>query len=436
VIEMKDVCKICKENARGKTPLSIAMFSIHSCPVGELGTKDTGGMNVYIRELAGQLGDRGHRVDIYTRVHDPEDPQVIHLNDNARVIHLKAGNNGHMHKLAIYPYLDDFSGALKDFVARNALEYDLIHSHYWLSGPVGRWVQARWNAPHMMMFHTLGAVKNTTGVGTKEPLLRIKTEKQLVAHCDRIIAATAREKTELNRFYSAESQKMRVVPCGVNMDLFQPVEKAYARKCLGFKDNEKIILYVGRFAALKGIDRLLKAMTHLRDLPDLKLVIIGGDGDSAPQYIEFKRLAAELDVNDKIVFAGRLEQNELPQYYGAADLLAVPSYHESFGLVALEALACGTPVVATEVGAMESVICEGKSGRVVADSRPSSFAEAIRNFVSKPLSEMESAASIRASVCQFNWSDIADTMIAEYESMLAEYHHLNMQKTSSAAASI
>jgi D-inositol-3-phosphate glycosyltransferase len=267
-------------------------------------------------------------------------------------------------------------------------------------------------------------------------LLRIKTEKQLVAHCDRIIAATAREKTELTRFYSAESQKMRVVPCGVNMDLFQPVEKAYARKCLGFKDNEKIILYVGRFAALKGIDRLLKAMTHLRDLPDLKLVIIGGDGDSAPQYIEFKRLAAELDVNDKIVFAGRLEQNELPQYYGAADLLAVPSYHESFGLVALEALACGTPVVATEVGAMESVICEGKSGRVVADSRPSSFAEAIRNFVSKPLSEMESAASIRASVCQFNWSDIADTMIAEYESMLAEYHHLNMQKTSSAAASI
>ena len=193
---------------------------------------------------------------------------------------------------------------------------------------------------------------------------------------------------------------------------------------------------MGRFAALKGIDRLLKAMTHLRDLPDLKLVIIGGDGDSAPQYIEFKRLAAELDVNDKIVFAGRLEQNELPQYYGAADLLAVPSYHESFGLVALEALACGTPVVATEVGAMESVICEGKSGRVVADSRPSSFAEAIRNFVSKPLSEMESAASIRASIRQFNWSDIADTMIAEYESMLAEYNFLNMQKTSSAAALI
>ena len=433
---MKDVCKICKESAKGKKPLSIAMFSIHSCPVGELGTKDTGGMNVYVRELAGQLGKRGHHVDIYTRVHDPNDPQVIHLNDNARVIHLKAGKNGHMHKLAIYPYLDDFTGALKAFVSRNALQYDLIHSHYWLSGQVGQWAQHRWNAPHMMMFHTLGAVKNTTGVGTKEPLLRIKTEKQMVAHCHRIIAATAREKSELTRFYGAEPRKMSVVPCGVNMDLFRPLDKAQSRNRLGFHPGEKIVLYVGRFAALKGIDRLLKAMTHLRDLTDLKLLIIGGDGDTAPEFIEFKRLSAELGIDDRIMFGGRLEQNELPQYYSAADLLAVPSYHESFGLVALEALACGTPVVATEVGAMDRVIFEGKNGCVVADSRPSSFAGAIRNFVSKPLGEMESVASIRASVSQFNWSDVADAMIADYKSMLAEYNHSNMQKTSSTAASI
>jgi len=433
---MREICKICKENTGETKPLSIAMFSVHSCPVGELGTKDTGGMNVYVRELAAQLGNRGHRVDIYTRVHDPDDSQVIHLNDNARVIHLKAGNNGHMHKLAIYPYLGDFTGALKNFVARRNLRYDLIHSHYWLSGQVGRWAQSRWNTPHMVMFHTLGAVKNTTGVGSKEPLLRIKTERQLVAHCDRIIAATAREKTELTRFYGAEPQKMRVVPCGVNLDLFRPVEKAYARKRLGFNGNEKIILYVGRFAALKGIDRLLKAMTHLHDLPDLKLVIIGGDGNTAPEFIEFQRLSSELGLNDRIVFAGRLEQDELPQYYSAADLLAVPSYHESFGLVALEALACGTPVVATEVGAMDSVICEGKTGCVVADSRPPAFAGAIRDFVSKPLGEMESVDSIRASIRQFNWPNVADAMIAEYERMLGDYNFSNMPKHASKAALI
>jgi D-inositol-3-phosphate glycosyltransferase len=433
---MQDVHKICNKNLNRRKPLRIAMFSIHSCPVGELGTKDTGGMNVYVRELAGRLGQRGLHIDIYTRVHDPRDPQVIRLNDNARVIHLKAGNNGHMHKLAIYPYLDDFTGALQDFVSRNDLKYDLIHSHYWLSGRVGRWAQSRWNAPHMMMFHTLGAVKNSTGVGTREPLLRIKTEKQLIADCDRIIVATEREQTELMRYYGADPQRMRVVPCGVNMDLFQPVDKAHARKRLGLHPAEKIVLYVGRFAALKGIDRLLKAMTHLRDLRDLKLLIVGGDGDAAPEHIEFKRLSAELGVADRIVFAGRLEQNDLPQYYSAADILAVPSYHESFGLVALEALACGTPVVATQVGAMARIICEGRTGCVVVDSGSQAFAGAIRNFVARPRGEVENVESIRASIRQYDWPHIADAMIAEYESVLGDYKFSDMHKTSSNAASI
>jgi len=347
--------------------LNVAMFSIHSCPVGELGTKDTGGMNVYIRELAGELGNRGHRVDIYTRVHDPNDPQVIHLNENARVIHLRAGKNGYMHKVAIYPYLDHFTGALENFILRENLHYDLIHSHYWLSGQVGRWAQARWNVPHMLMFHTLGAVKNNTGVGEEEPLLRITTERQIVQNCHRIIAA------------------------------------------------------------LKGIDRLLKAMTHLRHHNGLKLVIIGGDGHGAPEFEAFQRLSSELGINDMISFIGRIEQGDLPPYYSAADLLAVPSYHESFGLVALEALACGTPVVATEVGAMNSVICEGKTGSVVADSRPQAFARAIHDFFSKPRHAMESADSIRNSVRPFNWSHVAKAMIEKYESMLADFNFSKMK---------
>jgi D-inositol-3-phosphate glycosyltransferase len=416
--------------------LNIAMFSIHSCPVGELGTKDTGGMNVYIRELAGEFGNRGHRVDIYTRVHDPDDPQVIHLNENTRVIHLHAGKNGYMNKLAIYPYLEDLTGALENFMLRESLHYDLIHSHYWLSGQVGRWAQARWNVPHMLMFHTLGAVKNATGVGEEEPSLRITTERQIVQQCHRIIAATEREKSELMRFYGAEPEKMSVVPCGVNMEVFQPVDKAYARRQLGFADDEKIVLYVGRFAALKGIDRLLKAMTHLRHHNGLKLVIIGGDGHGAPEFKAFQRLSSELGINDMISFVGRIEQGDLPPYYSAADLLAVPSYHESFGLVALEALACGTPVVATEVGAMNSVICEGKTGSVVADSRPLAFARAIHDFVSKPHHAMGSVDYIRHSARQFNWSHIAKAMIEEYESMLAGFNFLSMPKTSSKAAFI
>ena len=433
---MNNVRGIRKESAVEAKKLRIAMFSIHSCPVGELGTKDTGGLNVYIRELASELSKRGHRIDIYTRIHDPNDPLVIRLNQNVRVIHLKAGKNGHMHKLAIYPYLGDFSCALEDFIDQERLQYDLIHSHYWLSGRVGRWAQARWDVPHMVMFHTLGAVKNTTGVGEKEPLLRIKTERQLVDHCHRVIAATEREKDELTQFYGAEPGKISVVPCGVNMELFRPEDKARARRHLGLDEKEKVILYVGRFAALKGIDRLLKAITHLRHLQNLKLVIIGGDGQTSPEFMEFQRLSSKLDIHDRIVFAGRLEQDALPRYYSAADLLAVPSYHESFGLVALEALACGTPVVATEVGAMDSVICEGKTGCVVVDSRPAALARAIRDFVSRPHHEIESADSIRNSIRHFHWSNIAKTMIEEYESLLDEFNFSNMLKTSRKAASV
>lgn len=412
------------------------MFSIHSCPVGELGTKDTGGMNVYIRELAGELGKRGHRVDIYTRVHDPRDPQVIHLNDNARVIHLRAGKNGYMHKLAIYPYLDDFTGALESFVREENLHYDLIHSHYWMSGQVGQWAQARWRVPHMLMFHTLGAVKNTTGVGEKEPLLRIKTERQLVEHCHRLITATEREKEELIQFYGAKPEKMSVIPCGVNMDLFRPVNKAFARKQLGFADDEKIVLYVGRFAALKGIDRLLKAMAKLHSYRGLKLVIIGGDGDGTPELKAFRRLSSDLGINDMISFVGRAEQRDLPPYYSAADILAVPSYHESFGLVALEALACGTPVVATNVGAMNRVIASGKTGRVVAESSPAAFGEAILEFVVKQRHELESQETIRNSVEHLNWPHVAEAMITEYESMLADCNFAAVPETYPAAASI
>jgi D-inositol-3-phosphate glycosyltransferase len=414
--------------------LNIAMFSIHSCPVGELGTKDTGGMNVYIRELASELGNRKHRVDIYTRIHDPNDPQVIHLNENVRVVHLKAGKNGYMHKLAIYPYLEDFTGALEDFIAREGLRYDLVHSHYWLSGQAGRWAQARWDVPHMLMFHTLGAVKNSTGVGEQEPLLRIATEKQLIADCHRIIAATQREKTEMMRYYGADPEKIAVVPCGVNLDRFRPVQKAYARKQLGFDYNERIVLYVGRFSPLKGIDRLLKAMTHLRQQKRLRLVIIGGDGQTAPDSIELQRLSSELGIKHMIRFAGRIEQDDLPPYYSAADLLVVPSYHESFGLVALESLACGTPVIATEVGAMDSIICEGKTGFIVADPKPPALAGAIGNFISKQHANMESVYTIRESVRKFSWSYVADAMIDEYWSMLNYYDVSNLRNASSKVA--
>jgi D-inositol-3-phosphate glycosyltransferase len=410
--------------------MRIAMLSIHSCPIGELGTKDTGGMNVYIRELARELGTRGHQVDVYTRRHDPKDSKIIELNKNVRLIHLRAGRNGDMHKLAIYPHLPDFSWALENFRKREGLQYDLVHSHYWLSGRVGKWAQDFWNVPHILMFHTLGAVKNGLGVGEDEPELRLVTEKQLIKTCNRIIASTQREMGELMHHYGALPDTIGVVPCGVNLDLFRPVDKANARRQLGFDPNERIVLYVGRFAPLKGLDRLLAAMTYLRHTQALRLVIIGGDGHNKPESQKLKRLSEELRIQDAVTFAGRAEQGDLPPYYSAADVLVLPSHHESFGLVALESLACGTPVVATKVGAMEIIVREGETGCVLTNATPRLLANKIGAFLSKARAGAPSADAVRASVVRFGWSNIADAMIEEYRGVIRRWRFSGIGYTS------
>jgi len=394
------------------------MFSIHSCPIGELGTKDTGGMNVYIRELARELGNRGHRIDIYTRRHDPQDPQVIEINENVRVIHLKAGKNGYMHKLDIYPYLSDITLALEDFKTREGIHYDLVHSHYWLSGRVGNWAQNYWKIPHLIMFHTLGAVKNTTGVGEEEPRLRIATESHLVNSCDRIITATEREIRELERFYDAPADRMQIITCGVDLNLFRPVDQAAARRQLEFDPEEKLLLYVGRLEPQKGIERLLAAISHLKHLRKIKLAVIGGDGHHEPEFQRLLQLSKELDIQDNVFFAGRVDQQDLPTYYSAANLLIVPSHHESFGLVALEALACGTPVVASDVGAMRSIIIENETGCVVSPADPPGLADTIDAYFKKLRFRFGSPEMIRDSVAKFAWPNIADAMTEEYVSVL------------------
>ena len=199
-------------------------------------------------------------MDVYTRVHDPKDKQIIKLGHNARLIHLKAGDDEEINKLAVYPHLPEFARQLENFRKRNRLQYDLVYSHYWLSAWVGRHRQVWWNVPHMAMFHTLGAIKNALGIGEAEPELRIKTERYLIKNCHRIIAATGKEKEDIVLYYGASPETVSVVPCGVNLELFRPMDKEKAKKQLGFKNNGKSILFVGRIEPLKGIDKLLMAM--------------------------------------------------------------------------------------------------------------------------------------------------------------------------------
>jgi len=400
--------------------LRIAMLSVHSCPVGTLGTRDTGGMSVYIRELARELGKQGHSIDIYTRVHDPDDSQIIDLGHNARLIHLPVGGGDELNKLALYPFLPEFTANLEDFRRSHDRHYDLVFSHYWLSGVVGQHLQRWWGVPHLTMFHTLGAVKNAIGIGEAESELRIDIERQLVRSCQRIIAPTEKEKENLIGYYGAVPETIGVVPCGIDIKQFQPVDKKLARQRLGFPDDT-ILLYVGRIEPLKGIDQLIRAVTCLPRNRRLRLVIIGGDGSDQPEIQTLRKLSAELGVADAVTFLGLVKHEQLPGYYSLADICVVPSYYESFGLVALESLACGTPVVATDVGDLRNIIIAGETGYVVDSNTPRQLAEKMALLLAGTGADTRSAASIQQSVRQFGWDQIGEAIITECQRVLAEY---------------
>jgi D-inositol-3-phosphate glycosyltransferase len=273
------------------------------------------------------------------------------------------------------------------------------------------------------MLHTLGAVKNHTGVGQPESELRIAAEKDLVKNCHRIVAPTEREKNNLMDYYNVSGEKIGVIPCGVNLELFQPKQKQVARKSLGLDPGAKILLSVGRFEPLKGIDRLLEAITHLHDLKRLQLVIVGGDDEDAPATQFLKRKTISLGVEGKVIFAGRIEQKNLPLYYSSADVLVMASHYESFGLVGLEALACGRPVVSTPVGAMEDLVRQSRAGQIVGDTLPQSLARAIRSILTDD--RLPPADRIRKSVVEYSWSKVASAILNEYEAALAQWPYEN-----------
>jgi D-inositol-3-phosphate glycosyltransferase len=402
----------------GPASLRIAMLSVHSSPVGPLGASDTGGMSVYVRELSRWLGAAGHAVDIFTSA-GPHHPERS-LYPNVRLIHLGKGLAKTPPKDGWLDLLPLVFEALDAYAGRQPRGYDIIHSHYWLSGVVGAMAQARWRRPHLTMFHTLGAVKNSTQSGENESHIRIAHEQWLAMATDRIIVAAPREQELLAQWYHAHSSHTRVIPCGVNRDLFRPVATETARRHLGIAPDAQIVLYVGRFAPLKGVDRLVAAVSALRPrFPKLQLLIVGGDGPRAGSSRALTALAARLGIADAVTFKGRIEHQDLPPYYSAADLLAMPSYYESFGLVVLEALACGTPVVATPVGVAPAVIREGVTGTLVAGADPRDIAEGIARILGQPAVRRPDAASVRAAVQDYGWPRVARVVAEEYAQLLA-----------------
>jgi D-inositol-3-phosphate glycosyltransferase len=396
------------------TGLKIAMLSIHSSPIGDLGTRDTGGMSVYVREMAEELSRKGHHVDIFTQHNVGKHDPVIHLYDNVRLIHLSAGVHGNITKSSLYEILPQLFNELESFRIKENIAYDIIHSHYWLSGVLGLNLQSSWNAHHLITYHTIGAVKNLTCPTENASELRLANEKKLAKLCDRIVVPTQKEKEYLIQHYDIPYDKIRIIPCGVNLYRFKPQDKISARRHLAFHVDDLIVLYVGRYTPIKGLDRLFKTFRYLAHLPNLRLVMVGGDGRHSPMFRQLQSRAKALGLENRLMFAGRVDQEILPEYYGAADVLVVPSYYESFGLVALEALACGTPVVTTPVGAMEKIVRDGVTGYVATNSDPQHFAGRIEAILLKQKQNGFSPSKIRASVSEFTWSRSASLLLEAY----------------------
>ena len=391
----------------GKTrSLNIAVLSAHSCPLGKPGTRDTGGMNIYLRGLARALAEQGHRLDLFTRRHGSAHDKVMELSGGrCRVVHLAIGADQVNSKAELHSYMSLFARQAELFGACHGQVYDLIFSNYWLSGVAGNLLRKHWQVPHVLMFHTLGAIKKATFYGQDEPHLRLASESSLARECDHIIAATRYEQKILEKHFNVSPDRISVIPCGVDLELFRPLDKAEARSKIGFR-GEKMILFVGRIEPIKGIERLIKAISRISPERRPILYIIGGGESSEAEIKRLKSLARALQVEQRLVFTGALDHEVLPVYYSAADACIVSSYYESFGLVALEALACGTPVVCTDVGALRQVIKTGQNGRLINESTPGS--EGLAAGITDVLEHLAwDPSKIRSSVTPYGWPEIA-----------------------------
>ncbi len=336
-------------------------------------------MNVYVRQVSSALAELGYLVDIFTREHRADCHGVVHLSEYARVIHLQAGPID-APKEDLFRRLPSFAYELEKFRESNGFSYDLIHSHYWLSGWIGNDLSREWGVPHVTTFHTTAELKGMTPGGDAEPGMRSCAERKIAASADRIIASTRHEYGSLVSLYQADQDRIRVVPAGVDLDMFQPGDRRRARNKLNLND-ERIVLYVGRMDAIKGLDVLIHSVASMETPCNLKVLVIGGSKQDR-EFNKAQELVSSLGVADKVDLLGTLEHESLPLYYQAADVCVVPSYYESFSLVALESMACGTPVVASRVGGLQTVVKDNQSGYLVPWHCPDAFADRLEVLLS------------------------------------------------------
>lgn len=411
--------------------MNIAMLSYHTCPLAILGGKNTGGMNVYVRELTRFLGREGVHVDVFTRSENEHVPSVSHdLGYFNRVVHIPAGPEFFLPKEVLAEYTETFANGILDFARQKQIQYDLVHSHYWLSGMGGKLLKEAWQVPMLQMFHTLGKMKQRIGrtPEEREGQYRIDGEGNVMDAAERIVAATDAEKSQLQDLYGVDPQKITVIPPGVNTHHFYPIPPDEAKEAIGISPKDRMALFVGRIEPLKGVDTLIKAMSIVKKnchsfICPHYLIIIGGDPEGKTEELSaemerLQNLCKALDLDEMVVFLGKRGQDTLPYYYSAAEVVVMPSHYESFGMVALEAMACGTPVIASRVGGLAHLIRDGETGFFVPAHDAEALAEKLRLiFVNHELRDQIGARA--ADYAQgFCWEEITRQVLDVYQSLI------------------
>ena len=413
----------------GHTPGRVAMVSLHTSPLDAPGVGDAGGLNVYVFELARRLGSRGVAVDIFTRRRDPDVPDEVVAADGVRVIQVPAGPAAPVAKESLPELVDEFAAnVLARYAERRPGdgEWDLLHSHYWLSGLAGTIMADRLGLPLVHTMHTMARVKNANRAVDHlvEPDVREVGEARIVQHADILTANTADEAEELIHHYGARSEQVAIVPPGVDLETFHPCDQIQSRERYGIDLADKIILFVGRLQPLKAPDVLIAAVAELaRRRPDLddrlKLIIIGSPSgpestwaDALPEAIR------DHGLQDRIIVRPHSPRPELFRWFCTADVVGVPSYNESFGLVALEAQACGRPVVATDVGGLRHAVRDGETGLLVNGHDPVLWADALEKLLDEPDRARELGHNAALHAARFSWDNSAAAALDAYDQAL------------------
>jgi D-inositol-3-phosphate glycosyltransferase len=367
-------------------------------------------------------------VDVFTRSQDEHVPHVLHdLGYGNRVVHVPAGPEFPVPKREMAEYIPQFVEGIEQFAAEKNLRYDLIHSHYWMSGLAAASLSDAWDIPIVHMFHTLGEMKNRVARSEdeREGAYRIDGEKRVIARADRIIAATLAEQTQLQFLYKANRRKITIIPPGVDLSHFYPIPMDEARQYIGADPDHKLVLFVGRIEPLKGLETLIRAISWRRTFKpgQVTLAIIGGDPDASPQemtaeMVRIQQLCDDLCMGRMVVFLGKRAQDTLPYYYSAADVLVMPSHYESFGMVALEAMACGTPVIASQVGGLAFLVRDGETGYHVPDQDPEALCEKLLLLLGDPRRREAMGLCAAEYAKDYAWANIAAQMMEVYKSLV------------------